>query len=388
MGTELNGKSLGILGLGRISREVAIPMQSFGMKTVGCNPIISPEVSASFSIQQLPLEEIWPFCSFITVHTPLLPSTTGLLNDSTFALCNKGVCVVNCSLEGIMDEGALLWACSQGSAQAQGWTCSRRSRLRLRLGGPPEHHQLLPPGSQHQGGPEPLRGGDRCPVHGHGEGESPHGVVNAQALTTTFSLHTKPWIGLAEALGTLMRAWAGSPKGTIQVVMRGLTLKNARNCLSPAAIVSLLKDTSHHADVNLLLVKEAGFNVTTSHNPTVPGEQGRREGLLSVALAGAPYQAVGFVQGTTPVLQALNGAAFRQKGLPLLLFWAQPSNPAMLPTMIGLLVEACMQLLSYQTSMVSNGETRHVMGISSLLPNLDAWKQHTLKAAEMWRHDG
>lgn len=59
-----------------------------------------------------------------------------------------------------------------------------------------------------------------------------------------------------------------------------------------------------------------------------------------MALAGAPYQAVGLVQGTTPVLQALNGAVFRpevplRRGLPLLLFRAQPSNPVMLPTMIG-----------------------------------------------------
>lgn len=45
--------------------------------------------------------------------------------------------------------------------------------------------------------------------------------VNAQALTSAFSPHTKPWIGLAEALGTLMRAWAGSPKGTIQLVTQG-----------------------------------------------------------------------------------------------------------------------------------------------------------------------
>lgn len=45
--------------------------------------------------------------------------------------------------------------------------------------------------------------------------------VNAQALTSAFSPHTKPWIGLAEALGALMQAWAGSPKGTIQVVTQG-----------------------------------------------------------------------------------------------------------------------------------------------------------------------
>ncbi|KAK1347010.1 hypothetical protein QTO34_000870 [Cnephaeus nilssonii] len=171
--------------------------------------------------------------------------------------------------------------------------------------------------------------------------------------------------------------------------MRGLSLKNARNCLSPTVIVGLLKDAYNHVDVNLvnakLLVKEAGLNVITSDNPTVPGEQGCREGLLSMALAGAPYQAVGFVQGTTPVLQALNRAAFRpevplRRGLPLLLFQAQPSNPAMLPTMIGLLAEAGVQLLSYQISVVSDGETWHVMGISFLLSSLDAWKQHVTEA--------
>ncbi|CAK6442993.1 unnamed protein product [Pipistrellus nathusii] len=103
-----------------------------------------------------------------------------------------------------------------------------------------------------------------------------------------------------------------------------------------------------------------------------------------MALAGAPSHAVGCVQGTTLVLQAFNGAAFRPevvcRGLPLLLFQAQPSNPVMLLAMIGLLAEAGVQLLSYQTSVVSNGETWHVMGITSLLLSLDTWKQHVTKA--------
>lgn len=81
------------------------------------------------------------------------------------------------------------------------------------------------------------------------------------------------------------------------------------------------------------------LQVTTSHSPAAPGE-GNEEGLLTVALAGAPYQAVGLVQGTTPMLQMLNGAVFRpevplRRGQPLLMFRAPPSNPVMLPTMIG-----------------------------------------------------
>ncbi|XP_067583545.1 D-3-phosphoglycerate dehydrogenase [Pseudorca crassidens] len=390
MGTELNGKILGILGLGRIGREVATRMQSFGMKTIGYDPIISPEVSASFGVQQVPLEEIWPLCDFITVHTPLLPSTTGLLNDSTFAQCKKGVRVVNCARGGIVDEGALLRALQSGQCAG--------AALDVFTEEPPRDRALV----DHENviscphlGASTKEAQSRC-----GEeiaiqfvdmvkGKSLAGVVNAQALTSAFSPHTKPWIGLAEALGALMQAWAGSPKGTIQVVTQGLSLKNSGNCLTPAVIVGLLKDASRQVEVNLvnakLLVKESGLDVTTSHSPAAPGEQGCGKCLLTVALAGAPYQAVGWVQGTTPVLQALNGAVFRpevplHRGLPLLMFRTHPSNPAMLPTMIGLLAESEVQLLSYQTSMVSDGETWHVMGISSLLPSLEPWKQHATEA--------
>ncbi|KAK1338700.1 LOW QUALITY PROTEIN: hypothetical protein QTO34_019357 [Cnephaeus nilssonii] len=314
------------------------------------NPIISPEVSASFGVQQLPLEEIWPLCDFITMHTPLLPSMTGLLNDSTFALCKKGVCVVNCAHGG----GTLLRALQSGrsTVRVHGGAASGPC-----LGG---HENVIScPLLDASTKKAQSRCGEEIAVQfvNMVKGRALMGVSNAQALTSTFFLHTKPWISLAEAVGTLMRAWEGSPKGTIPVVTQGLSLKNAGNCLSPAVIVGLLKDSSNHVDVNLmnakLLVKEAGLNVTTSHNSTVPGEQGCGEGFLSMALASAPYQAVGFVQGTTPVLQALNGAAFRP----------EPSNPAMLSTMIGLLAEAGVQLLSYQTSVVSDGETWHVMGI-------------------------
>lgn len=60
-------------------------------------------------------------------------------------------------------------------------------------------------------------------------------TVNAQALTSAFSPHTKPWIDLAEALGMLMHAWAGSPKGTIQVVTQGTSLKNAWDLPEPCS---------------------------------------------------------------------------------------------------------------------------------------------------------
>ncbi|KAM4611174.1 D-3-phosphoglycerate dehydrogenase, partial [Discoglossus pictus] len=120
MGSELYGKTLAILGLGRIGKEVALRMQSFQMRTIGYDPVIPPEVTAQFGVQQYSLEEIWEQSDYITVHTPLLPSTTGLLNDATFSRCKRGVRVINCARGGIIDEAALLRALESGQCGGAG----------------------------------------------------------------------------------------------------------------------------------------------------------------------------------------------------------------------------------------------------------------------------
>jgi len=107
-GNELYGKTLAILGLGRIGKEVALRMQSYGMKTIGYDPIIPGEVSREFGVESLSLEEIWPQADYITVHTPLIPQTKHLLNDRVFGLCKKGVKVVNVARGGIIEEESLL----------------------------------------------------------------------------------------------------------------------------------------------------------------------------------------------------------------------------------------------------------------------------------------
>lgn len=74
-GNEVKGKTLAIIGLGRIGREVATRMQSFGMTTIGFDPLVPADVSAEFGVESLSLEQIWPRADFITVHTPLIPQT-------------------------------------------------------------------------------------------------------------------------------------------------------------------------------------------------------------------------------------------------------------------------------------------------------------------------
>ncbi|XP_019873287.2 D-3-phosphoglycerate dehydrogenase [Aethina tumida] len=113
-GHELYGKTLAIIGLGRIGKEVAIRMQSWGMRTIGFDPIVSAEEARQFNVESLSLEQIWPQADYITVHTPLIPQTRNLINSKVFNVCKKGVRIVNVARGGIISEADLLEALKSG----------------------------------------------------------------------------------------------------------------------------------------------------------------------------------------------------------------------------------------------------------------------------------
>lgn len=115
MGCELFGKTLAILGLGRIGREVSTRMKSFGMRTIGYDPLVTREQATTMGIEFMELDEIWPQADFISIHVPLMPETKDLLSESVFKKCKTGFRVINCARGGIVNEADLLKALNDGS---------------------------------------------------------------------------------------------------------------------------------------------------------------------------------------------------------------------------------------------------------------------------------
>lgn len=113
-GNELYGKTLAILGLGRIGREVAIRMKAWGMRVIGFDPITTAAEAAAVGIEKMELDEIWPLADYITVHTPLIPATRDLIRTETLNKCPRGVRVVNVARGGIINEADLLTALQSG----------------------------------------------------------------------------------------------------------------------------------------------------------------------------------------------------------------------------------------------------------------------------------
>lgn len=89
-GTELNGKTLAIIGLGRIGREVANWARAFGMQTIGFDPVVSAAAARAAGIEPVPLDELWGRADFITLHTPLTKDTRHLINAQSLKQCKKG----------------------------------------------------------------------------------------------------------------------------------------------------------------------------------------------------------------------------------------------------------------------------------------------------------
>jgi len=113
-GTELQGKTLGLIGLGRIGREVSKRCQSFGMNVMGFDPYTTEEYAKNFNIKLSTLEEIYAQADYITVHVPLNDTTRHMFNAETLKKLKPSVRLINCARGGIIDEQALADAIKSG----------------------------------------------------------------------------------------------------------------------------------------------------------------------------------------------------------------------------------------------------------------------------------
>jgi len=113
-GVELHGKTLGIVGLGRIGTLVAQRANAFGMHLVANDPYVSAERARQLNIELCSLEELVGRADFVTLHLVKTPETIGLFGKDLFTKAKPGLRIVNVSRGGIIDEAALAWAIGEG----------------------------------------------------------------------------------------------------------------------------------------------------------------------------------------------------------------------------------------------------------------------------------
>lgn len=240
-GVEVFEKTLGVVGLGKIGREVASRCHAFGMKVIGYDPILASEVAVKASIELVSLDELYRRSDFITVHTPLTKETKGLLNDETIAKCKRGVRVVNCARGGIIEEAALLRALQSGQIGGAALDVFEEE--------PPKDNPLfrhdrvvVTPhlGASTEEAQEKVAIQIAHQMADALKGRAYTGLVNGAALQMTMNEELRPYALLAEKLGSLAAQLATGKFKSVTVFASGELLCSSMELMKAGVLKGIL----------------------------------------------------------------------------------------------------------------------------------------------------
>ncbi|KAL1421150.1 hypothetical protein MTO96_023323 [Rhipicephalus appendiculatus] len=328
-------------------------MQSFGMKTIGFDPIVPKEVSREFGVESLSLDEIWPLADYITVHTPLIPQTKDLIGKASLQKCKKGVRIVNVARGGIVNEDDLLAALESGHCGGAG--------LDVFIEEPPKNTQLIQHPkvvcTPHLGAntkEAQLRVAQEIAEQfvALSKGQSVPGVVNAPSLSQTQVPENKPWADLCIALGKIAAGLVGSLASGLQVELttKGTGLEKKGQFLSSAACIGLLNQFGQsHANFINVTVLSSDSGVKASHKHVPQAAFGEAEVALSVKSGSVGHTVVGTVSGPSLLLCSLDDAAFQPVQLLSpggMLVAIGENSPNTFAEVIGSLVKSGVSVLS------------------------------------------
>lgn len=113
-GTELRGKTLGLVGLGRVGSRVAWIASGFGMQLVGCDPLTTPEQAEALHVELMPLDDVLRTADIVSLNAKLTPETRRLVDERRIRMMKTGVIIVNTARGALIDDAALVKALQDG----------------------------------------------------------------------------------------------------------------------------------------------------------------------------------------------------------------------------------------------------------------------------------
>jgi D-3-phosphoglycerate dehydrogenase len=308
-GTELRGKTLGILGLGRIGLEVARRARGFGMELIGSDPFVSAAVVRENGIALVPVEELFAKADYLTLHVGLTPQTHGIINARTLATMKKGVRIINCARGELVDEAALASALKSGQA----------------AGAALDVFSIEPPKES------PYLGLDNAILTPHiagstAEAQEAVGVqiahqvreylklgvvqnaVNVPSLSHEEYLKLAPYIDLAGRLGSFLAQVGKGGFESIHIVYGGALAESKTELIRNAAIAGLLQGSENVNRINATAVaQERGIRV---HEEKEESHRGGGAAVLTLVLHSAQGESrasATVIHGEQPRLLAFDG---------------------------------------------------------------------------------
>ena len=344
-GSELYGKTLGIVGLGKIGKEVASRAQAFGMRVVGSDPVLTREAAERISVDLIEVDELITTSDFISVHTPLVAATRGLLNDESLQRCKRGVGIINCARGGIVDEAALLRALESGQVGGAGLDVYSSEP-------PPEDLQQLLAhpnvvctphiaASTDEAQEKVARQVTEQVIHAL-KGEPVQTAVNAMASKMAAQAEVKPYIVLVERLGAASRQLFKGTAESVRIRCHGDVPRRYLDVLRISALKGFLQH-SWTESVNLVnapvIAEEAGIvvDVETFH----PDSSYSNQIVMELTGPSGSFKLGGTLFGASdPRITMVDGYGIELRMEGRMLLYRNQDRPGMLAAVGSVLAEA------------------------------------------------
>jgi D-3-phosphoglycerate dehydrogenase len=265
VGTELRGKTVGVVGLGNIGAEVAHRLQAFDVQILGSDPFVSSDYAARLGVELLPLPALLARADLITIHVPLTAATRDLIGAPELAQLKPGARLVNCARGGVVNEAALVDALERGHLAGaaldvfaeepptnRALLASDRVVLTPHLGASTEEAQVA-------ASVEVAR-----QVIAVLEGQPVRYAVNAPAILPENLVALAPYVTLGERLGYLLAQLAGPPTTGVEITYGGEIAELDTTVVKSAIVKGLLQAAvpEHVNLVNaLLLARNRGLQI-------------------------------------------------------------------------------------------------------------------------------
>ncbi len=308
-GAELKGKTLGILGLGRVGLEVARRARAFGLEIIGSDPFVSSAVARENGILLVSVDELFAKADYLTLHVGLTPQTTGIINAKTLAGMKKGVRIINCARGELVEDAALAEALKGGHVAG--------AALDVFSEEPPRN--------------SPYTGLDNVILTPHiagstAEAQEAVGIqiarqvreylklgvvqnaVNVPSLSHEEYVQLAPFIDLGERLGSFLGQAGKGCIEAIELVYGGALTEAKTDLVRNSAIAGLLQGSENVNRINAAAVaEERGIRV---HEEKRESTRGGAATMLAVELhtaSGTSHATATVIHGEQPRLLEFDG---------------------------------------------------------------------------------
>ncbi len=269
LGTELFGKKIGVIGLGKIGKEVAIRCRAFGLEVLGYDPLMTQEAAQKIGVSLVSIDELLKESDIITVHVPLSNETKNLINKEAISKCKDGVKIINCARGGIVNEKDLLEALKNRKVSSAALDVFEKE--------PPDFPNelishpdvVVTPhiGASTKEAQEKVAVQIANQIVDYYKNGNLIGAVNAYVLEKNITNEIKPFLELSKTLGKFFSQICKENINSINITYFGSLLQRYKDTLTSAFLIGFLsKKISGNVNyVNAsILAEETGIKVTES----------------------------------------------------------------------------------------------------------------------------